>query len=312
MNMPIPYDIGNIVKSSYAPSQVRLRNNATFNFFCRYFWQKIVNVFKFNLPETWHKDFFCYCLFGNGFVCVLDTAAFGVIPQWATAGGYNVFYEPRFCIMSNPLIQDKSGQELIIGEDCEVIKICPDWRGVADIIGIYAEKMALASQAIDVNLINSKLAYVFAAKNKQQAKSFQAMFDKLLNGEPSVVVDATLFNDSDPKNPAWQVFQQNLKQTYLASDLLSDFRKIEEEFDTKIGIPNANTDKRERMITDEVNSNNVETAILAEGWLEEINAGIKRVKKLFPDVEISVDWRYKPDVSNGEQSKPVNSGAVRV
>ena len=79
------------------------------------------------------------------------------------------------------------------------------------------------------------------------------------------------------------------------------------EFDTKIGIPNANTDKRERLNTDEVNANNVETAIIAEGWLNSIRTGFENVKKLYPGVNCSVDWRVKPNVTVSEQSEPVRN-----
>ena len=76
------------------------------------------------------------------------------------------------------------------------------------------------------------------------------------------------------------------------SDLLSDLKKIEDEFDSKVGIPNANTDKRERLISDEVNANNQETAIIAAGWLDHIKDGIRQAENMY-GVKISVDWRYK-------------------
>ena len=86
---------------------------------------------------------------------------------------------------------------------------------------------------------------------------------------------------------------------------LADMRKIEQQFDTDIGIPNANTDKRERLITDEVNANNVETATRCELWLEELKKGCEKVKTMF-DVDISVDWRVKPNESNN-----INTGIIQ-
>ena len=75
------------------------------------------------------------------------------------------------------------------------------------------------------------------------------------------------------------------------SDLISDLRKIEAEFDTKIGIPNANTDKRERLIADEVNANNFETSAMVNMWLDNIRLGIEQAEELFGALDISVDWR---------------------
>lgn len=304
--MPFPYDVENVAKASFSPSTFHLADNASFGFYARYLWQKMTNVFKFTLPEGWDEDYFKYVLFGMGYIPVLYTARFGVIPQYGTAGGFNQFFEPDFVMIANELLPDESDRELKIGRDCEVVRLAPDWRGVGDLIGFYAAKMALCSQAIDINLINSKVAFVFAAKTKAQAEAFKKMYQDIASGEPAVVVDKSLFTEEG--GAQWQLFSQNLKNTYLVSDIVSDMRKIEEEFDTKIGIPNANTDKRERLNTDEVNANNVETAIIAEGWLNSIRSGFKKVKKLYPGVNCSVDWRVKPDVyTMSEQSEPVRN-----
>ena len=307
MNMPIPFNIENLVASSYTPRGVTKTNNASFRFFCRYLWEKILSVFEFKLPPTFGKELFLNALFGNGVVTVIDTPNYGLLAQWGNYGGYNVNYQPRYMLFANPLLPDYSGRELIIGEDCAVIRLTEDWCGVTDLIAFYAGKMALATQAIDVNLINSKLAYVFAAKDKAQAQSFKKLMDTINSGETSVVVDKSLFTEDGDAN--WKAFQQNLRQTYIVTDLLNDFAKIEDEFNTRIGIPNANTEKRERLISDEVNANNVETSILAAGWLENIREGCDMVKDMY-GAEITVDWRFKPNVDNTEYGKPIDNRGV--
>ena len=311
MNMPIPFEITNLVKSSVSPSSVNFTNNAAFGFYCRYLWQKLVNVFTYDLPENWSQDMFQTALFGNGCCAVFPTASYGVLASWATPGGYNVNFEPNYCMIANPLLPTITGKRLTIGKDCAAIHITPDWAGVTDLIATYAVKLSLAMQAIDVNLINSKIAYVFGAKTEAQAASFKAMMDRINTGEPAVVVDKSLFNDDGSTN--WGLFQQNLKQTYLVTDLLEDLRKIEDEFDSKIGIPNANTDKKERLITDEVNANNAETSIIAAGWLDHIQTGIDQVKAMY-GLDIKIDWRYKQDVASydavSEQSQPLSDRAV--
>ena len=310
MNMPIPFSIENMIKSSVSPSGVALGNNAAFSFYCRYLWQKLVNVFTFELPDDWSLDMLQAALFGNGCAAVIPTAEWGIIACWATPGGMDINYEPRYCVIANRLLPTITGKQLVIGEDCAALHITPDWAGVTDLIAIYAAKLSLAMQAIDVNLINSKVAYVFGAKNKTQAESFKQMMDRINTGEPAVVIDKTLFNDDGTTN--WGLFQQNLRQTYLVSDLLSDLKKIEDEFDSKVGIPNANTDKRERLISDEVNANNAETAIIAAGWLEHIQTGLKQVKAMY-GLDIKVDWRYKQNdpLSSDEYSQQGSSFSGR-
>lgn len=304
MQMPIPFSIENLVKSSVSPSGVQYANNAAFGFYCRYLWQKLVNVFTYDLPEDWAADTVQAALFGNGCCAVVPTAKFGLVAAWATPGGYDINMEPHFVVIANRLLPTLTGKQLVIGRDCAAIHIAPDWCGAVDLIATYATKLALAMQAIDVNLINSKIAYVFAARDQASAKSFKAMMDKINTGEPAVVVDKALFNDDG--SPNWQLFTQNLKNTYLVSDLLCDLKKIEDEFDSKVGIPNANTDKRERLITDEVNANNAETAIIAAGWLDHIQTGLKQVREMY-GVDIKIDWRYKQNVAYDDNTKPGSS-----
>ena len=134
---------------------------------------------------------------------------------------------------------------------------------------------------------------MFTASNKASAESFKKLYDTIAGGNPAAVYDKNLLNTDGTK--AWDAFTQNLGQNYITDKLLADLRKLENMFDTKIGIPNANTDKTERLIVDEVNSNNVETFTTCDMWLEELQQGCRKVRDMF-GVEIGVDWRVKPDI----------------
>ena len=71
-------------------------------------------------------------------------------------------------------------------------------------------------------------------------------------------------------------------------------------FDTDIGIPNSNTDKKERLIVDEVNSNNEETLSKCSLWLDHCKKGCDKINQMFGNylqTEISVDWRFKTDLT---------------
>lgn len=311
--VPIFYDYNNAIVSQRKPLQIFTQNNGLAWYYQRYLLQKAMSVFEWELPDNWTKfrgkDYFLYVLYCFGFAAVIKTDKFGVIPQACTLGGFGVFYEPKWAVIRNPLL--KGIIQPVIGKECELIKLQPDYGGLMDIVYQYAEMMALASQAVSVNLINSKFAYVFAADNKAHAESFKKMYEDVASGNPATVVDKNLFNPDG--SPNWQLFVQNLKQQYIASDILSDMKKIEAEFDTRIGIPNANTDKRERLITDEVNANNAGTNALAAQWLTSLEDSIDRVKNMFgSDVEkLSVKWR---DLGGGvdNESVPVDTRSVEL
>lgn len=289
---PFFYDYQNAIISQTTPNTVHVKNVGLTRFFQRYLLQKAISVFKWAMPSTWSLDYFLYTLYCWGFVAIINTDKFGVIPQGCGLKGYNVFYQPRSVIIQNPLISHTLEPE--IGKNCVLLKLQPDFCGIMDLVSFYAQEMALASEAVDVNLLNSKLSYVFTASNKNAAESLKKLYDRIASGEPAVVVDKALYNDDG--TVCWEAFQQNVGQNYIVSDLLSDLRKIEAEFDTKVGIPNANTDKKERLISDEVNANNVETRNLPELWLESLRQGCEEARKMF-GIDLSVDWRNQPEQS---------------
>ena len=304
---PYYYNYINAETSQVAPSTVHVKDSGLCRYFTKYLLQKAMSVFEWDLPETWNKDYFLYVLYCWGYVAVINTDKFGVIPQGCGLKGYDVFYAPTHAVIANPLL---SGiLEPRIGTQCELLKLQPDFSGILDLVGHYAEQMALASQSVSVNLLNSKLSYVFTAKTKALAESLKKMYDQIASGEPAVVIDSRLKNAADGEE-TWKAFEQNVGGNYIVTNLLADLRKIESMFDTEIGIPNANTDKRERLIQDEVNANNIETYSKCAMWLENLQDACKKVNDMF-GLSIAVRWRKIPEMGGASDDGNIEpAGAV--
>lgn len=296
------YDFINRYNAMMSPSTVHCQNTGLVNYFIRYLVQKLISVFEFTgIPETWALNYFQYVLTCRGYIGIIDTDEYGVIPQECGLGGFNIFYQPKFITIANPLLPGFERPE--IGESCEIIKMQPDYGSAMDLITTYADLMALCLETAGVNLVNSKLSFAFAAGSKTQAESFKKMYDKLASGETAVFVDKSLYNEDGSRN--WDVFYQNLKNNYVTSDILNDMATLENQFNTAIGIPNANTNKRERLITDEVNANNVDTQSKVKLWLETMDRDIRRVNEMF-DLNLGVRYRFQEDsvtilTRNGEE-----------
>lgn len=304
---PYYYNYINAETSQVTPSTVHVKDSGLCRYFTKYLLQKAMSVFEWDLPATWNKDYFLYVLYCWGYVAIVNTDKFGVIPQGCGLKGYDVFYAPTHAVIANPLL---SGiLEPRIGTQCELLKLQPDFSGILDLVGHYAEQMALASQSVSVNLLNSKLSYVFTAKTKALAESLKKMYDQIASGEPAVVIDSRLKNAADGEE-TWKAFEQNVGGNYIVTNLLADLRKIEAMFDTEIGIPNANTDKRERLIQDEVNANNIETYSKCAMWLENLQDACKRVNDMF-GLSIAVRWRKIPEMGGASDDGNIEpAGAV--
>ena len=300
MEKGITYDYMNLYNASRSPSTVHVKNSRLRNYFRKYLLQKAMSVFKWTIPDEWDKDYFLYTLYCRGFISILYTARYGVICQECAPGGYNLYYRPSYVIVTNPLIRNTL--TLNIDSDCVLLKLQPDYSSIMDIVGFYADQLALCAEALGMNLVNTKSATVFGAESKAQAEAYKKMYDNTSEGDPAVVIGKKLLNDDG--TPNWFPFTQHIKESYVASDVLSDMRKIEAIFDTEIGIPNANTDKRERLIADEVNANNVETATRCELWMETLQKGIDKANTMF-DLGMSVTWRVNPktDIADGWTQK---------
>lgn len=281
-------EINNVLEAAFLPP-VKGLNNTTARYFRKYLFQKMLSAFEWTIPETWARDYFQFVLFGWGYIAIFDSkdAGFGVIPQRCGISGYNVFYMPNRALVNNPLLPNIS--ELKIHEDCTVLHINPNYTPVLDIVDYYAVKLAMVTADIESNLFNDKLSYVFTVGNQTAANSFKKLYDQIAQGNPAVIVDKELLKEDGSKT--WEVFQQNLKQNYLVSDLLEDYRRIENDFCTKVGIPATNTEKRERMSVEEVTRNDIETDSLIDGWLRRLQDDIDETNALF-NIGLAVKKRW--------------------
>lgn len=297
MNLPFYYDYKNARNSTINPSTVHVRDTGLQRYFARYLLQKTLSVFKWDMPQTWSRNYLLYTLYCWGYVAVINTDKFGVIPQQCTLGGFDVFYQPKFATVANPLLRGILNP--VIGKQCELLRLQPDYGGVMDIVNFYADMLALSAETASTNLLNSKLAYVFASDGKAGAESFKKLYDQIASGEPAAYIDKNLYRDDG--TPTWNFFNQNLKETYIAGDILNDMRLWEMKFDNEIGIPTTNTTKKERLITDEANSAIEESRTKAQLWLDELQESCRKINNMF-GIRLWVDWRVdnaRDDLTDG-------------
>jgi len=316
MYLPLNYKDINNFDGHYIPSQIKSYNNQQFCLWRRALFQRACSVIKIELPKDWmkHLDLMYWTLFTRGFAGVGEMAEVGKWFNPVTLSGYNFYYEPTKAILANPALRDTS-RELIIGEDVEILKLTPDYMGIWDVITYYAEKLATMDVAINTAIINTKFAYIVGAKNKAAAEVLKKLFDKVNSGEPAVFFDKKLANDGTDQEEPWQaLFRDNIKQSYIITDLLRDFQTIINEFDTEIGIVTIPYEKKERMVSDEANSKQYDALSRCTIWFEELKRTAKICNEflgLTPGDDIRVSLRYEEEVKDGN-SKIDNDRPSRV
>lgn len=303
MYVPLNYNQLNIVESSYQPSVVK-NNSVAFAYWQRSLFQRACSVLEFTLPDDWTgktRDFFYYCLFRFGYVAIFERPEFGRVFQPATLNGINFYYQPTRALISNPAIPESL--DLEIGRECEILKLTPDYIGIWPIIDRYAQKLATLDGAIDMSIVNNKFAFILAAKNKAAAAALKKMLDKVNAGEPAVILDMKVLNDEVDKTEPWQSWtREHLKENYLTTDQLKDQQTILNAFDAEIGIPTTPYQKQERLTDFESRSRSVDSKARMNVWLDTLNSSIEEVKKLYPDIKLSVRYRYEDEVKEGDDN----------
>lgn len=271
--MPLNYGQINIIAGTFTPSTIKPCNNASYGYWQRSLFQRAMSVISIeNLPSEWHgniKDFLYFCLFKFGYVAMFKSNRFGLSFQPCTLKGFDFYYQPTEAIISNPKLE----VTLKIHKECEVLKICPDYMGIWDVICRYACRLSELDPAIDMSIINSKYALIMGASNKAGAKFLEKLVDKVNEGNPAVIFDNSVLLPPDPtsKEDIIKDYSRNVKDYYIGTELLQDFSTILNEFDTEIGIPTLPYQKKERMVTDEALSKQSDATSRSKVWVDTMN-----------------------------------------
>lgn len=257
----------------------------------------IKGMFDIRCPKDWSTDYIKDCLIDNGVFAVCDTAL-GVLPLLCSWYGVNVFSRPTTIGIANPVL---GTLRKTIGVDAIPVYLYKDndFEGMALLISMYAQRLATCDCSIDVNLINSRCAEIFECADGSQVESAKKMYDELSEGKPAVFMRKDNIGD----NGAISHYSNNVKQNFIATDIIDVKRSIINEFLTVLGINNANTDKRERLNSDEVNANNMELIANIDNIQNNLKECSRKVRELFNiDFDISLKER-----SGNESNRPTGN-----
>lgn len=280
---PLNYEQINNIEGHLQPSMLKYCNSVTYAYWQRSLFQRAISTIDFEgLPDTWKasvRDFFYWCVFAYGYVGVFDTDEFGLSFQPGAFYGFDFYYQPTEFIVANP----KLNKRFTIHEDCEIIKLTPDYRGIWDIISYYAMLLSALDSGINMSIVNNKFAYLMGAKNKAAAETLKKIFDKIAAGDPAVIFDQSLLQD-DPqtKTEPYQFLERsNLKQSYLTSDQLMDRSTLLSSFDAEIGIRSVPYQKKERLVTAEAESREQDSTARLMVWKATLDSSLELVNNMF-------------------------------
>lgn len=239
-----------------------------------------VSRFKWTgLPEGIPERFIELTLFERGLVVFfIDKSLHRYMATWANySGSINTYLEPtRFTPQGN-----NYWYKTLDSKEC-----VPIWDNqlrapMLDVMFIYAQRLALLDRALDISLENMSVPLIIACTEEQRL-TVENMFRQREEGIPVILTtDGTeIMNDV-------RVFPNN-SQSNL-DKILQAKAQIWNECVKFLGIENANNEKKERLITDEVQAGSETTDVFRLSFLKSRQQACDTINSLF-GTTIGVDW----------------------
>lgn len=253
------------------PFEVKERYNIDTDFQKRFLYMLIYSRFKFGLPKDWAQNWFRFWLFHYGSIATIYTKEYGWIDYPYGIEKLGLYYQPKQILVTSPYLKEtKRG---VIGVNAEIIKICDDYYGLDDLVTRYATQLANIDKSINIALMNANVSMVFGAQNKKQGDTIKEAYGEATTGKPLVVVNKDVLGERglEPFFPTGN---------FIVDKLLQAKRTVINEFLTKVGIQNANYDKKERLNSQEVTQNNDEVRSIISVIFENLKESFENVNKL--------------------------------
>lgn len=323
--MPLGYEEINLYNGLNIPSHEHVDSDI-YKFWCRCLYQRALSIFSFEDLPNWFNDDYInlmyYLIYTDGFCGVGNVEQFGNVVNPASPYGINVAFSfeafklvnAKFKKSYNFKIFHKSTDDKnVIDSDLEkydgygvLIKLSPDYYGILDVIDYYATKLAKMSCAQDMNIENTKFAYVFGA-NTNSAKTFlKKMWDKIQAGISLIVYDSRVSPTKDVES--FNYFSRdNLKSSYMVDEFSADIQTLINQFDAEVGIINVPYEKKERMTKFESQSKLSDGIARARLFQRTLQQSFDDFNVLY-DANVKVVYNYEYMVVEDSSDENDNTG----
>lgn len=264
-------------------SVAQMANNMTFSYYyykltlvarSLFEWENLPN----NMDERWIEKY----LFTSGKCIFYKDPTMGfMVAGLGQEGGVNCYGDPTtVCPVAENYIYN--GEQLISNKNCYIIRNNDLMLPNFPIIRQYAFKLTNIDRAIDVNIEAQKTPLIVRCSDKQRLSLKNAINQRKDNEMVIWANDQSNLGDmvSTLETGAPVVFPQLQTQKHMV---------LNEVF-TDLGINNANMDKRERMVANEVEANNEQVKASEDVMLKVRQKACEEINRLFR-LNISVKRR---------------------
>lgn len=251
------------------------------------------SIFKWeNLPNGIDEKWIEKYLFSLGCCMFYKNKDLGFMVAKCTASDLNVYDEPvTLTPNATGLIDTKTYKN---GKECILIRNNDEMLPTQPTIELYAYRLSEISRTIDININAQKTPVLITGSHKQMLSLKQVYKD--WNGFQPVI-----FGDKNLDIETLKVMKTDAPIVF--DKLQIQKHAIWNEVCTFLGINNANQDKRERLVADEVQANNEQVMMSAQMMLKSRQRACELINELY-DLNIKVSLR----TDEVKQIEEVNGG----
>lgn len=227
-----------------------------YDFYFKWLLNKVCSCFVINgLPDTINQTYLKNELILSGMCCVTDFGGKLYACTGSLGGQPDEYYIPTVFVIANPVLgskQVKRGEDGVVIFNTAIDELYNGCfaAGLYQYINQTATLLADNIVSINANQINSRVCAFFVADSKAKATAGEVVLKKMYAGQPYQILEADLVEKINVNPISTAATSSNITELVeLNNYIISNFMQ-------SIGIKANNDRKRERMITDEINSQN--------------------------------------------------------
>lgn len=250
------------------------------------------SMFEWTLPPSMDARFLERCLYYTGQASLLYDDSYGFINTKSCSAGYlNIYGLPTklncFSYEYQQYRDVYSG--LGVGENNDLkstsailVKNNNDLCPTCGSIELFAYRLARAERTADINIFTARNPYIIMTDNRQ-LNTMKTLFTQVDDNTPLIYADKNTLDLDNIKT-------LNLKTELIVKDIKDYQRTIWNEALTFLGVNNLD-EKRERVISQEIDSNNELINLNLQSYLAPRKLACEQFNALFPDQKIDVKVR---------------------
>lgn len=258
-----------------------------------YYYSKIsrlaINQFAYRVRNLLNPELIEYYLWIDGRVMIWKNDVLGwVVTRCVETAfdinGFAVRWRPVYDMNNENLPEPR---EMGVDE-CVVIYDIPNRKFTSNICCKWIDEIADINETIRTQVFNQKAPLIVMAKNPRDKKKLKEAIVEIANNVRALMVDTDI-QTSDFKT-------LSIDSPFNIADLQAYLKSKESEMLEYLGIDSlSGFQKKERLITDEQESNNQILTYLIRDRYESRKAGCERLKYMGLDIEVSLTQTFNPN-----------------